>query len=208
MVAWQLHPAVILATSTNALPLLFQEQIFMENVGAVQQLSKLTDNLETRINELEVWNRRLAKLKSLTGSLRSTGYLPSSIYHLELHPYVFREWHFFTHFLCEEFRFRRFNKTVLSCFHTQFSFCEAQTDKDCSASIKIFCSWWQFDVLMTVWRHQMLCLSGKTALAMEEPLPVVWESIWPLPGFLVSAYLPHLFTDVSDDQTKSNIRQS
>ncbi|KAM9705759.1 myelin regulatory factor-like protein isoform 2-T3 [Menidia menidia] len=50
-----------------------KEQIFMENVGAVQQLSKLTDNLDTRIKELEVWNRRLAKLKSLTGSLRSTG---------------------------------------------------------------------------------------------------------------------------------------
>ncbi|KAM6961535.1 LOW QUALITY PROTEIN: myelin regulatory factor-like protein [Tautogolabrus adspersus] len=50
-----------------------KEQIFMENVGAVQQLSKLTDNLETRIIELEGWNRRLAKLKSLTGSLRSTG---------------------------------------------------------------------------------------------------------------------------------------
>ncbi|KAE8281092.1 Myelin regulatory factor-like protein [Larimichthys crocea] len=50
-----------------------KEQIFMENVGAVQQLSKLTDNLETRIKELEVWNCRLAKLKSLTGSLRSTG---------------------------------------------------------------------------------------------------------------------------------------
>uniref|UniRef100_UPI0037E70BE0 myelin regulatory factor-like protein n=1 Tax=Semicossyphus pulcher TaxID=241346 RepID=UPI0037E70BE0 len=50
-----------------------KEQIFMENIGAVQQLSKLTDNLETRINELEGWNRRLAKLKSLTGSLRSTG---------------------------------------------------------------------------------------------------------------------------------------
>lgn len=46
----------------------------MENVGAVQQLSKLTDNLETRIKELEVWNRRLAKLKSLKGSLRSTRY--------------------------------------------------------------------------------------------------------------------------------------
>uniref|UniRef100_A0A3Q2WLA6 Myelin regulatory factor like n=1 Tax=Haplochromis burtoni TaxID=8153 RepID=A0A3Q2WLA6_HAPBU len=71
----------ILPTSicTNALPLLFQEQIFMENVGAVQQLSKLTDNLETRINELEVWNRRLAKLKSLTGSLRSTGMSTISI---------------------------------------------------------------------------------------------------------------------------------
>ncbi|XP_034019074.1 myelin regulatory factor-like protein [Thalassophryne amazonica] len=50
-----------------------KEQIFMENVGAVQQLSKLTDNLETRIQELEVLNSRLAKLKSLTGSLRSTG---------------------------------------------------------------------------------------------------------------------------------------
>uniref|UniRef100_A0A3Q3J688 Myelin regulatory factor like n=1 Tax=Monopterus albus TaxID=43700 RepID=A0A3Q3J688_MONAL len=49
-----------------------KDQIFMENVGAVQQLSKLTDNLQTRIQELEVWNRRLAKLKSLTGSLRST----------------------------------------------------------------------------------------------------------------------------------------
>lgn len=46
----------------------------MENVGAVQQLSKLTNNLETRIKELEVWNRRLAKLKSLRGSLRSSGY--------------------------------------------------------------------------------------------------------------------------------------
>ncbi|KAJ4923283.1 hypothetical protein JOQ06_026099 [Pogonophryne albipinna] len=50
-----------------------KEQIFMENVGAVQQLSKLTDNLDTRIKELEVWNRRLEKLKSLGGSLRSTG---------------------------------------------------------------------------------------------------------------------------------------
>ncbi|XP_045895442.1 myelin regulatory factor-like protein [Micropterus dolomieu] len=53
-----------------------KEQIFMENVGAVQQLSKLTDNLDTRIKELEVWNGRLAKLKSLTGSLRSTGRIP------------------------------------------------------------------------------------------------------------------------------------
>ncbi|XP_062299871.1 myelin regulatory factor-like protein [Scomber scombrus] len=53
-----------------------KEQIFMENVGAVQHLSKLTDNLENRIKELEVWNTRLAKLKSLTGSMRSTGTLP------------------------------------------------------------------------------------------------------------------------------------
>uniref|UniRef100_A0A673JT16 Myelin regulatory factor-like protein n=1 Tax=Sinocyclocheilus rhinocerous TaxID=307959 RepID=A0A673JT16_9TELE len=47
-----------------------KEQIFMENVGAVKQLCKLTDNLETRIQELEVWNTRLAKLKRL-GSMRS-----------------------------------------------------------------------------------------------------------------------------------------
>lgn len=46
----------------------------MENVGAVQHLSKLTDNLETRISDLEVWNQRLAKLKSLSGSLRSSRY--------------------------------------------------------------------------------------------------------------------------------------
>ncbi|XP_063074202.1 myelin regulatory factor-like protein [Engraulis encrasicolus] len=38
-----------------------KEQIFMENVGAVKQLCKLTDNLETRIQELEVLNTRLSK---------------------------------------------------------------------------------------------------------------------------------------------------
>lgn len=48
----------------------------MENVGAVQHLSKLTDNLETRITDLEVWNQRLAKLKSLSGSLRSSRSVP------------------------------------------------------------------------------------------------------------------------------------
>ncbi|XP_077399772.1 myelin regulatory factor-like protein [Vanacampus margaritifer] len=53
--------------------LIDKDQIFMENVGAVQQLSKMADSLETRVSELEVWKRRLAKLKSLTGSLRSTG---------------------------------------------------------------------------------------------------------------------------------------
>ena len=45
----------------------------MENVGAVQQLCKLTDNLDSRIQELEGWNSRLAKLKSLSGSLGSKG---------------------------------------------------------------------------------------------------------------------------------------
>ncbi|KAJ8373772.1 hypothetical protein SKAU_G00043520 [Synaphobranchus kaupii] len=47
-----------------------KEQIFMENVGAVKQLCKLTDNLQARIQELEVWNTRLARLKSV-GSVRS-----------------------------------------------------------------------------------------------------------------------------------------
>lgn len=47
----------------------------MENVGAVKQLCKLTDNLESRIQELEVWNTRLAKLKTL-GSMRSNSRAP------------------------------------------------------------------------------------------------------------------------------------
>uniref|UniRef100_A0A673A5A3 Myelin regulatory factor like n=1 Tax=Sphaeramia orbicularis TaxID=375764 RepID=A0A673A5A3_9TELE len=51
-----------------------KEQIFMENVGAVQQLSKLTDNLDNRIQELEIWKQRLAKLKSLTGSLSTKSF--------------------------------------------------------------------------------------------------------------------------------------
>nr|XP_002667695.3 myelin regulatory factor-like protein [Danio rerio] len=53
-----------------------KEQIFMENVGAVKQLCKLTDNLESRIQELEVWNTRLAKLKTL-GSMRSNSKAPT-----------------------------------------------------------------------------------------------------------------------------------
>ncbi|XP_078272792.1 myelin regulatory factor-like protein [Rhinoraja longicauda] len=48
-----------------------KDQIFMENVGAVKELCKLTDNLEKRIQELEVWNNNLAKLKQ-NGSRNST----------------------------------------------------------------------------------------------------------------------------------------
>ncbi|KGL79080.1 Myelin regulatory factor-like, partial [Tinamus guttatus] len=48
-----------------------KDQIFMENVGAVKQLCKLTNNLEVRIEELEQWNRKLATLKRLS-SLKST----------------------------------------------------------------------------------------------------------------------------------------
>ncbi|EPQ11430.1 Myelin protein regulatory factor [Myotis brandtii] len=42
-----------------------KERIFMENVGAVKELCKLTDNLETRIDELERWSHKLAKLRRL-----------------------------------------------------------------------------------------------------------------------------------------------
>lgn len=43
----------------------------MENVGAVKELCKVTDNLETRIDELERMNHKLAKLKRLD-SIRSS----------------------------------------------------------------------------------------------------------------------------------------
>ncbi|XP_068615612.1 myelin regulatory factor-like [Brachionichthys hirsutus] len=48
-----------------------KERIFMENVGAVKELCKLTDNLETRIDELERWSRKLAKIRRLD-SMKST----------------------------------------------------------------------------------------------------------------------------------------
>jgi hypothetical protein len=38
------------------------DRIFMENVGAVKELCKVTDNLETRIDELERMNNRLRKI--------------------------------------------------------------------------------------------------------------------------------------------------
>jgi len=48
-----------------------KERIFMENIGAVKELCKVTDNLENRIDELERMNRKLAKLKRLD-SIRSS----------------------------------------------------------------------------------------------------------------------------------------
>ncbi|XP_072770072.1 myelin regulatory factor isoform X3 [Nerophis lumbriciformis] len=48
-----------------------KDRIFMENVGAVKELCKLTDNLETRIDELERWSRKLAKLRRFD-SMKST----------------------------------------------------------------------------------------------------------------------------------------
>lgn len=55
----------------TTLPKTPKERIFMENVGAVKELCKLTDNLETRIDELERWSRKLAKLRRLD-SMKST----------------------------------------------------------------------------------------------------------------------------------------
>lgn len=43
----------------------------MENIGAVKELCKVTDNLETRIDQLERINRRLNRLKR-GDSLKST----------------------------------------------------------------------------------------------------------------------------------------
>ncbi|NXJ71671.1 MYRF factor, partial [Rostratula benghalensis] len=66
------HRSSSTCQTTQALhPVVRQERIFMENVGAVKELCKLTDNLETRIDELERWSHKLAKLKRLD-SMKST----------------------------------------------------------------------------------------------------------------------------------------
>lgn len=54
----------------------------MENVGAVKELCKVTDNLETRIDELERMNRKLAKLKRID-SLKSTSSSISSGWYMK-----------------------------------------------------------------------------------------------------------------------------
>ncbi|XP_043478322.1 myelin regulatory factor isoform X1 [Leptopilina heterotoma] len=60
-----------------------KERIFMENVGAVKELCKVTDSLETRIDQLERINKRLAKLKrgdSLKSSISTVSSIASSKY--------------------------------------------------------------------------------------------------------------------------------
>ncbi|XP_056382761.1 myelin regulatory factor isoform X5 [Hyla sarda] len=54
-----------------------KERIFMENVGAVKELCKLTDNLETRIDELERWSKKLAKLRRLDSMKSSNSHTGS-----------------------------------------------------------------------------------------------------------------------------------
>ncbi|KAE8615592.1 hypothetical protein XENTR_v10008559 [Xenopus tropicalis] len=55
-----------------------KDQIFMENVGAVKQLCKLTNNLEIRIEELELWNQKLAKLKRISSLKSATSEKPQA----------------------------------------------------------------------------------------------------------------------------------
>lgn len=60
-----------------------KERIFMENVGAVKELCKVTDSLETRIDQLERINKRLAKLKrgdSLKSSISTISSISSNKY--------------------------------------------------------------------------------------------------------------------------------
>ncbi|XP_074097384.1 uncharacterized protein LOC141526324 isoform X1 [Cotesia typhae] len=60
-----------------------KERIFMENIGAVKELCKVTDSLETRIDQLERINKRLAKLKrgdSLKSSVSTVSSIASSKY--------------------------------------------------------------------------------------------------------------------------------
>ncbi|XP_018334998.1 myelin regulatory factor, partial [Agrilus planipennis] len=57
------------------------ERIFMENIGAVKELCKVTDNLETRIDQLERINRRLTKLKR-GDSLKSNSTASSGTKHI------------------------------------------------------------------------------------------------------------------------------
>ncbi|XP_034943768.1 myelin regulatory factor-like protein isoform X2 [Chelonus insularis] len=60
-----------------------KERIFMENVGAVKELCKVTDSLETRIDQLERINKRLTKLKrgdSLKSSVSTVSSIASNKY--------------------------------------------------------------------------------------------------------------------------------
>lgn len=58
-----------------------QDRIYMENIGAVKELCKVTDTLQMRIGELEVVNRKLASSNSrrcASGSVHSLSSCQSS----------------------------------------------------------------------------------------------------------------------------------
>ena len=48
-----------------------KDRLFMESLGAVKELCNVTDTLEDKINYLERFNKKLAKLKRF-GSIKST----------------------------------------------------------------------------------------------------------------------------------------
>lgn len=75
----------------------------MENVGAVKELCKVTDNLETRIDELERMNHKLAKLKRLD-SIRSSASGSTGIIFSRCHLHHFSII-FFSSFLHSEQRY-------------------------------------------------------------------------------------------------------
>ena len=54
----------------------------MENVGAVKELCKVTDNLESRIDELERINRKLVRLRRHDSTKSSSSYSTGTIFHL------------------------------------------------------------------------------------------------------------------------------
>ncbi|KAK9886512.1 hypothetical protein WA026_016791 [Henosepilachna vigintioctopunctata] len=64
-------------TSIDNFLVVNKERIFMENIGAVKELCKVTDNLGTRIDQLEKINRRLNKIKR-GDSLKSTSTVSSA----------------------------------------------------------------------------------------------------------------------------------
>ena len=69
--------------------IILQERIFIENVGAVKELCKVTDKLETRINTIETLNQKLRLTSSSSTSIyrchsdRSTCSTRSSVSNLE-----------------------------------------------------------------------------------------------------------------------------
>lgn len=52
----------------------------MENVGAVKELCKVTDNLETRIDELERMNRKLVHLRRHDSTKSASSYSTGKLF--------------------------------------------------------------------------------------------------------------------------------
>merc|ERR1719158_1073030 len=68
------------AGHVNNMLIVNKDRLFLENVGAVRELSKVTDNLGHRIEELESYTVRMTRLTRF-GSVKSSGSLSSSYSH-------------------------------------------------------------------------------------------------------------------------------